>query len=139
MWEGNCCFHPKLLFDWLWILSHLFYFIFSVHHLYFFFQFANAMLMFTVHHILTCWHCFLGVSDPRLHLAQSLYRLSVAYPGRLSPLLRTGVSDANRIYLKHYLDAAGVQLVWSAFPLNCNKERQSVFVCVNYVFFLNIT
>ncbi|PNF40478.1 Exportin-2 [Cryptotermes secundus] len=52
-----------------------------------------------------------GISDPRLHLAQSLYRLSVACPGRVSPLLRTGLSDANRAYLKNYLDAAGVQLV----------------------------
>jgi hypothetical protein len=53
----------------------------------------------------------LGVSEPRLHLAQNLYRLSVAYPGRLGPLLSSGLSDAERAFLKNYLDAASVQLV----------------------------
>jgi len=53
----------------------------------------------------------LGVSEPRLHLAQNLYRLSVACPGRLGPLLSSGLSDAERAFLKNYLDAASVQLV----------------------------
>lgn len=52
-----------------------------------------------------------GVSEPRLHLAQKLYRLSVAYPGRLGPLLSSGLSDAQRAFLKNYLDAASVQLM----------------------------
>jgi hypothetical protein len=64
-------------------------------------------------YILTCYFdiLVLGVGEPRLHLARSLHRLSVAYPGRLGPLLSSGLSDAERAYLKNYLDAGSVQLV----------------------------
>jgi hypothetical protein len=88
---------------------------FSAHNLYFLFEFANVAKLF----LYLCMACIyyhvnlvlLGFSDPRLHLAQSLHRLSVAYPGRLSPLLSTGLSDADRAHLKNYLDAANVQII----------------------------
>lgn len=50
-----------------------------------------------------------GVADVRLHLAQSLSKLSVAYPGRLQPMLG-GISEPHRIHLKTYLDAAKVEI-----------------------------
>ncbi|KDR18464.1 exportin-2 [Zootermopsis nevadensis] len=52
-----------------------------------------------------------GVSEPRFHLAESLHRLSVAYPGQLSPLLSTGLSHDDLAHLKNYLLAADVQIV----------------------------
>ncbi|KAG8250095.1 exportin-2 [Homalodisca vitripennis] len=51
-----------------------------------------------------------GVGDPRLHLAQSLSKLSVACPGRLNPLLQNGLGDADRSHLQTYLNAANVTL-----------------------------
>ncbi|KAK3928644.1 Exportin-2 [Frankliniella fusca] len=55
-------------------------------------------------------HDPLGLGDPRLNLAQSLSKLSVAYPGRLTPLLTTGLTDSDRGHLKTYLDGAKVQI-----------------------------
>uniref|UniRef100_A0A1B6CNE8 Exportin-2 n=1 Tax=Clastoptera arizonana TaxID=38151 RepID=A0A1B6CNE8_9HEMI len=51
-----------------------------------------------------------GVGDPRLHLAQSLSRLSSSYPGRLQSMLDSELSDTDRTHLKNYLDGASVQL-----------------------------
>lgn len=51
-----------------------------------------------------------GVGDARLNLAQSLSKLSIAYPGILTPLLTTGLTDSDRAHLKSYLDAAKVQI-----------------------------
>lgn len=52
----------------------------------------------------------LGVGDPRLHLASALSKLSVAYPGRLNPLIQNGLTDADRSHLQNYLTAANVTL-----------------------------
>ncbi|KAJ1519390.1 hypothetical protein ONE63_004682 [Megalurothrips usitatus] len=51
-----------------------------------------------------------GVGDARLNLAHSLSKLSVAYPGRLSPLLQTGLTDSDRAHLQAYLNEAKVQI-----------------------------
>jgi exportin-2 (importin alpha re-exporter) len=76
-----------------------------------------------------------GVNDPRLHLAQNLYRLSVPYPGQLSPLLSTGLSAANRSYLQHYLDA--VSMIYISTEL-LQRKIVCVYVCKLCLFF-NIT
>lgn len=51
-----------------------------------------------------------GVGDARLNLAQNLGKLSVSCPGRLNPLLATGLTDSDRAHLKTYLDGAHVQI-----------------------------
>ncbi|XP_067006504.1 exportin-2 [Anabrus simplex] len=51
-----------------------------------------------------------GVGDARFHLAQSLSKLSTAYPGRIGPTLATGLGEPHRSHLKNYLDGANVQL-----------------------------
>ncbi|XP_075231087.1 chromosome segregation 1 [Lycorma delicatula] len=51
-----------------------------------------------------------AVTDPRLHLAQSLSKLSTACPGRLNPLLDNGLTQDDRNHLKKYLAAANVQI-----------------------------
>lgn len=51
-----------------------------------------------------------GVGDARLNLALSLSNLSSAHPGRLPPLLTTGLTESDRAHLKTYLDNAKVQI-----------------------------
>lgn len=52
-----------------------------------------------------------GIGDPRLHLAQSLSKLSTTYPGVLSSLLINPVlTEKDRAHLKTYLDKASVQI-----------------------------
>ncbi|KAK7791230.1 hypothetical protein R5R35_001387 [Gryllus longicercus] len=50
-----------------------------------------------------------GVPDARLHLAHSLSKLSVAYPGRMAPLL-CSLGEPHQSHLKNYLAGASVQL-----------------------------
>lgn len=52
-----------------------------------------------------------GIGDPRLHLAQSLSKLSTAYPGVLNRLLMNPVlTEKDRAHLHTYLDSASVQI-----------------------------
>jgi exportin-2 (importin alpha re-exporter) len=53
---------------------------------------------------------FEQIPDARLHLAQSLYKLSVAHPGKLQPLISTSLAPQASAFLQTYLTAANVQL-----------------------------
>ncbi|XP_039598698.1 exportin-2-like [Polypterus senegalus] len=52
-----------------------------------------------------------SVSNPKIHLAQSLHKLSSACPGRVSSMLNTNLSPDTLQYLHGYLQAASVQLI----------------------------
>ncbi|XP_041060624.1 exportin-2 [Carcharodon carcharias] len=51
------------------------------------------------------------VSNPRVHLAQSLHKLSTACPGRVPSMISTSLNAEALQYLQSYLQAASVQLV----------------------------
>ncbi|UYV61444.1 CSE1L [Cordylochernes scorpioides] len=51
-----------------------------------------------------------AVPDARLHLAQSLGKLSMAQPGRLAPLISSGLAPEATAHLQKYLAAANIQL-----------------------------
>lgn len=50
------------------------------------------------------------VQDPREYLAQSLHRLSVCHPGKLTPLISTSLPSDAIMFLEKYLQLANVQL-----------------------------
>ncbi|XP_046386713.1 exportin-2 [Ischnura elegans] len=50
------------------------------------------------------------VSDPKLLLAESLGKLSMTHPGRLGPLIHSGLSPEGRGHLERYFVAANVTL-----------------------------
>ncbi|XP_013392987.1 exportin-2-like [Lingula anatina] len=52
-----------------------------------------------------------AVPDAKIHLAQSLYKLSAGHPGRLLPMISTGLQADASTFLQQYLQAAGVTLV----------------------------
>uniref|UniRef100_A0A4W3IGC0 Exportin-2 n=1 Tax=Callorhinchus milii TaxID=7868 RepID=A0A4W3IGC0_CALMI len=52
-----------------------------------------------------------SVSNPRVHLAQCLHKLSTACPGRVPSMISTSLNAEALQYLQSYLQAASVQLV----------------------------
>ncbi|XP_023216075.1 exportin-2-like [Centruroides sculpturatus] len=52
-----------------------------------------------------------AIPDARINLAQSLYKLSVNHPGKLMPLISSGIGEEAIAHLQRYLQAAQVQLV----------------------------
>lgn len=51
------------------------------------------------------------VNNPRIHLAQSLHKLSTACPGRVLSMLSTSLNAEALQYLQGYLQAASVSLL----------------------------
>lgn len=51
------------------------------------------------------------IPDARINLAQSLHKLSVNHPGKLMPLISSGMNQDAVTHLQRYLQAAQVQLV----------------------------
>jgi len=49
-----------------------------------------------------------SVADPKVHLAQSLQKLSVRYPGKLMPLIQGGLQGDTVRHLQSYLTAANI-------------------------------
>ncbi|RWS22143.1 hypothetical protein B4U80_08142 [Leptotrombidium deliense] len=55
---------------------------------------------------------FAGViDDPRLYLVQSLHQLSLKHPGRLLPIISSGLDPAAAQHLQNYLSAANLNIV----------------------------
>ncbi|XP_050045911.2 exportin-2 [Dermacentor andersoni] len=52
-----------------------------------------------------------SIPDARLHLVQSLQKLSAACPGRLAPLINTSLQPAANNFLQRYFQMANVQLL----------------------------
>ncbi|KAK2157652.1 hypothetical protein LSH36_187g00016 [Paralvinella palmiformis] len=52
-----------------------------------------------------------NIQDAKLYLAQNLQKLSLAHPGKLGPMITTGLSMEAGVFLQQYLTAAGVKLV----------------------------
>uniref|UniRef100_A0A023GFX0 Exportin-2 n=1 Tax=Amblyomma triste TaxID=251400 RepID=A0A023GFX0_AMBTT len=52
-----------------------------------------------------------AIPDARLHLVQSLQKLSTAYPGRLVPLINSSLQPAANNFLQRYFQMANVQLL----------------------------
>ncbi|KAK7100974.1 hypothetical protein V1264_023831 [Littorina saxatilis] len=50
------------------------------------------------------------VPDPKLNLAKYLGKLSSGHPGKLPVLINTGLEEAPRNYLQHYIQAANVTI-----------------------------
>lgn len=50
------------------------------------------------------------VVDARVHLVQSLHRLSTQHPGRLGPIISSALSPDAQKYIQQYLQAANVNL-----------------------------
>ena len=55
---------------------------------------------------------FLGaIPDAKLYLAESLGKLSTAHPGRLGPLISSGLAPEAQAFLTKYLQAANAQII----------------------------
>ena len=48
------------------------------------------------------------VPNPKAHLAQSLHKLSSQHPGKLSPLIASGLDAESVKFLQNYLQAANI-------------------------------
>jgi len=53
---------------------------------------------------------FQEVIDPKEFLAKQLYRVSVAHPGKLTPLISQGLNPDASTFLQQYLSKAQVQI-----------------------------
>lgn len=51
-----------------------------------------------------------GIPDPKLFLAKSLAKMSVGHPGKLMPMISSGLAPDAANFLQQYLTAAGVAL-----------------------------
>ena len=50
------------------------------------------------------------IADPRAYLAQSLCRLSTQHPGRIGPMIASGLPAPAQNYIQQYLQASNLNL-----------------------------